>query len=143
MKGYWNKDEETAMVLSSDGWLRTGDIATMDGDGFFRIVDRKKDLILVSGFNVYPNEIEEVVAGHPGILEAGAIGVPDPKTDEAVKLIVVRKQPDLTKESVREYCKEHLTSYKVPKYVEFCNELPKTNVGKILRRALREVYGSV
>ena len=143
MKGYWNNKEETAKVFSADGWLRTGDIATMDAHGFFRIVDRKKDLILVSGFNVYPNEIEEVVAGHPGILEAGAIGVPDPKTDEAVKLIVVRKQPDLTTESVREYCKQNLTSYKVPKYVEFCNELPKTNVGKILRRELRELYGSV
>jgi long-chain acyl-CoA synthetase len=125
-----------------DGYLRTGDIGIMDEKGFVRIVDRKKDMILVSGFNVYPNEIEAVVAMHPGVLEVAAVGVPDEKSGEAVKIFVVKKDPNLTAEAVIAHCKENLTGYKVPKQVEFRTELPKTNVGKILRRALRdEVVG--
>ncbi len=138
MRGYWNQPEETDKALSKDGWFRSGDIGIMDERGYVRIVDRKKDMINVSGFNVYPNEIEEVLAHHPGIVEAGAIGVEDEKTTEAVKVVVVKKDPKLTVEDVRNYAREHLTNYKVPKYVEFRDELPKTNVGKILRRALRE-----
>lgn len=138
MRGYWNRPEETAKVLDSEGWLRTGDVAVMDEKGFFSIVDRKKDMILVSGFNVYPNEVEEVVAGHPGVEEVGAIGVPDEKSTEAVKVCVVRSDPSLTEEALREYCKQHLAGYKVPRHVEFWDELPKSNVGKILRRELRE-----
>lgn len=138
MKGYWNRPDETAEVLTKEGWLLTGDIGIMNEDGFVKIVDRKKDMINVSGFNVYPNEIEEVLANHPGIVEAGVIGVPDKKTTEAVKVVVVRKDKNLTEKDVRNYAKEHLTNYKVPKHVEFRDELPKTNVGKILRRALRE-----
>ena len=138
MKGYWNQPEETAQVLSADGWLRTGDVARIDGKGFVYIVDRKKDMILVSGFNVYPNEIEDVVAEIPGVLEVAAVGVPDEKAGEAVKLIVVRKDPNLTEEAIRAHCKANLTGYKRPKLVEFRDSLPKTNVGKILRRELRE-----
>jgi long-chain acyl-CoA synthetase len=138
MKGYWNQPEETRKVLSADGWCRTGDIATVDERGFVRIVDRKKDMILVSGFNVYPNEIEAVVASHPSVLEVGAIGIPDGACGEAIKICVVRKDPGLTAEALRAHCRQQLTAYKVPKYVEFCDELPKTTVGKILRRALRE-----
>ncbi|HXH02464.1 MAG TPA: long-chain-fatty-acid--CoA ligase [Candidatus Competibacteraceae bacterium] len=138
MRGYWNRPEETAQVLSPDGWLRTGDMARIDERGYVYLVDRKKDLILVSGFNVYPNEVEAVAALHPGVLEVAAIGVPDEKSGEAVKLYVVRKDPALTAEALIEHCRRHLTGYKVPKYVEFRAELPKTNVGKILRRALRE-----
>ncbi|MGK7294313.1 MAG: AMP-binding protein [Candidatus Wenzhouxiangella sp. M2_3B_020] len=141
MKGYWNRPEETEKVLDSDGWLRTGDMACRDEKGFFYIVDRKKDMILVSGFNVYPNEIEDVVASHPKVLEVGAIGVDDEKSGELVKVIVVPKDDSLTVDEVREYCKKELTGYKVPRYVEFVEELPKTNVGKILRRELREHYG--
>ncbi|MFS4459740.1 AMP-binding protein [Bdellovibrio sp. HCB2-146] len=137
MKGYWNKPEETEKVLR-DGWLFTGDIATVDDDGFFRIVDRKKDMILVSGFNVYPNEVEEAIASHPGVLEVAAIGVPDEHSGELVKAVIVKKDPNLTKEEVIAHAKKSLTNYKVPKLVEFRTELPKTNVGKILRRALRE-----
>jgi len=138
MKGYWNRPDETAKVLSDDGWLRTGDIARMDERGFFYIVDRKKDMILVSGFNVYPNEIEDVVAQLPGVLEVAAVGIPDEKSGEAVKLVIVRKDPALTEEAVRAYCKANLTGYKRPHVIEFRDSLPKTNVGKILRRELRE-----
>ncbi|HMM54944.1 MAG TPA: long-chain-fatty-acid--CoA ligase [Candidatus Desulfobacillus sp.] len=138
MRGYYNRPDETAKVIMPDGFLRTGDVAIMDAQGFVRIVDRKKDMILVSGFNVYPNEIEEVVATHPGVLEVAAVGVPDPKSGEAVKLFVVRKDPALTAEALIAHCKENLTGYKVPRLVEFRDELPKTNVGKILRRALRD-----
>jgi long-chain acyl-CoA synthetase len=137
MAGYWKRDDETAKVLS-DGWLRTGDIATMDEDGFFKIVDRKKDMILVSGFNVYPNEVEEAIASHPGVLEVAAIGVQDTHSGEIVKAVIVKKDHTLTEEAVIEHAKKSLTNYKVPKIVEFRTELPKTNVGKILRRALRE-----
>ncbi|HXZ51624.1 MAG TPA: long-chain fatty acid--CoA ligase, partial [Burkholderiales bacterium] len=138
MAGYWQRPDETAKVLSQDGYLRTGDIGVMDDKGFVRIVDRKKDMILVSGFNVYPNEVEQVVALHPGVLECAAIGVPDEHSGETVKLFVVKKDPALTVQDVLEHCKRELTGYKRPKYVEFRTELPKTNVGKILRRALRD-----
>lgn len=137
MKGYWQKPQETDQVIK-DGWLKTGDIAVMDQEGYFKIVDRKKDMILVSGFNVYPNEIEEVVASHSGVLEVAAIGVTDERSGEAVKIFVVKKQETLTEEDIKKHCKEKLTAYKVPKFVEFRKELPKTNVGKILRRALKE-----
>jgi long-chain acyl-CoA synthetase len=138
MKGYWQRPEETAKVLGRDGFLHTGDIGIMDDKGFIRIVDRKKDMILVSGFNVYPNEIEQVVATHPGVLECAVIGVPDEHSGEVPKVFVVRKDPQLTEQDVLEHCRKELTGYKRPKYVEFRSELPKTNVGKILRRALRE-----
>jgi long-chain acyl-CoA synthetase len=138
MKGYWNRPEETAKVMMADGFLRTGDVAVMDVKGFVRIVDRKKDMILVSGFNVYPNEIEAVVAMHPGVLEVAAVGIPDEHSGEAVKLFVVKKDPMLTAEQLIALCKENLTGYKIPRHVEFRSELPKTNVGKILRRALRD-----
>ena len=137
MKGYWNRPDETAKVIMADGFLRTGDVAVMDEKGFIRIVDRKKDMILVSGFNVYPNEIEAVVAMHPGVLEVAAVGVPDEKSGEAVKIFVVKRDEGLTAEALIAYCRENLTGYKVPRQVEFRSELPKTNVGKILRRALR------
>jgi long-chain acyl-CoA synthetase len=138
MKGYWQRPDETAKVLGQDGFLHTGDVGVMDEKGFIRIVDRKKDMILVSGFNVYPNEIEQVVAAHPGVLECAAIGVPDEHSGEVPKVFVVRKDPQLTEQDVLEHCRKELTGYKRPKYVEFRSELPKTNVGKILRRALRE-----
>src|SRR5207237_5175153 len=138
MAGYWQQPDETAKVLGADGLLHTGDIGIMDDKGFIRIVDRKKDMILVSGFNVYPNEIEQVVAMHPGVLECAAIGVPDAHSGEVPKVFVVKKDPQLTEQDVLEHCKKELTGYKRPKYVEFRAELPKTNVGKILRRALRE-----
>jgi long-chain acyl-CoA synthetase len=138
MKGYWQRPEETAKVLGADGWLHTGDIAKMDERGYFYIVDRKKDMILVSGFNVYPNEIEDVIAQCPGVLEVAAVGVPDEKSGEAVKVVIVKKDPALTAETVREHCKKNLTGYKLPKIIEFRDSLPKTNVGKILRRELRE-----
>jgi long-chain acyl-CoA synthetase len=138
MKGYWQRPDETAQVLGKDGFLRTGDIGIMDEKGFIRIVDRKKDMILVSGFNVYPNEIEQVVATHPGVLECAVIGVPDEHSGEVPKVFVVRKDPQLTEQDVLEHCRKELTGYKRPKYVEFRTDLPKTNVGKILRRALRE-----
>ncbi len=137
MKGYWNRPDETAKVIMADGFLRTGDVAVIDEKGFIRIVDRKKDMILVSGFNVYPNEIEAVVAMHPGVLEVAAVGVPDEKSGEAVKIFVVKRDEGLTAEALIAYCRENLTGYKVPRQVEFRSELPKTNVGKILRRALR------
>jgi long-chain acyl-CoA synthetase len=138
MKGYWQRPDETAKVLGPDGFLYTGDVGVMDEKGFVRIVDRKKDMILVSGFNVYPNEIEQVVAMHPGVLEVAAIGVPDEHSGEVPKLFIVKKDPSLTAEAVLEFCKDKLTGYKRPKHVEFRTELPKTNVGKILRRALRD-----
>jgi long-chain acyl-CoA synthetase len=138
MKGYWQRPEDTAQVLGQDGFLRTGDIGVMDEKGFIRIVDRKKDMILVSGFNVYPNEVEQVVAMHPGVLECAVIGVADEHSGEVPKVYVVRKDPQLTEQDVLEHCRKELTGYKRPKYVEFRAELPKTNVGKILRRALRE-----
>jgi len=137
MKGYWNRPDETGNVIDGDGWLHTGDMAKMDDKGFFYIVDRKKDMILVSGFNVYPNEVEDVIAMLPGVLEVGAVGVPDDKSGEAVKVVIVRKDPSLTADDVRAHARENLTGYKQPKYIEFRNELPKTNVGKILRRELR------
>jgi long-chain acyl-CoA synthetase len=138
MAGYWNRPDETAKVMTADGYFRTGDIGVMDADGFTRIVDRKKDMILVSGFNVYPNEIEEVIASHPGVLECAVIGVPDARTSEAVKAFVVKKDPNLTAEDIIKYCSTQLTAYKVPKQIEFRTDLPKTNVGKILRRQLRD-----
>ena len=138
MAGYWQRPEETAAVLSPDGWLRTGDVAKMDEKGYFYIVDRKKDMILVSGFNVYPNEIEDVVAQLPGVLEVAAVGVPDEKSGEAVKLVIVRKDAALTEQDVRNFCRHELTGYKQPRFIEFRTELPKSNVGKILRRELRE-----
>jgi long-chain acyl-CoA synthetase len=138
MAGYWNRPDETAKVMDRDGWFATGDIGMMDERGFVRIVDRKKDMILVSGFNVYPNEIEGVVAMHPGVLECAAVGVPDAKSGEAVKLFIVRKDAALTAEAVVKHCREHMTAYKVPREIEFRAELPKTNVGKILRRELRD-----
>ncbi len=136
MQGYWNHPAETAKVMQ-DGWLKTGDVGHVDADGYFTITDRKKDMILVSGFNVYPNEIESVVATHPGVLECGVAGVPDDRSGEAVKVVVVRKDPNLTKEAVLEHCKNHLTGYKVPRHVEFRDALPKTPIGKVLRRELR------
>ena len=138
MKGYWNRPDETAKVIMDDGFLRTGDVAIMDANGYFKIVDRKKDMILVSGFNVYPNEIEDVLAMHPGVLESAAVGVPDDKTGEAIKIFVVKKDPNLTETSIVEHCRTHLTGYKVPRQIAFRTELPKTNVGKILRRQLRD-----
>ena len=138
MAGYWKRPEETAKVIDRDGWLATGDIGVVDERGYVRIVDRKKDMILVSGFNVYPNEIEAVVAMHPGVLECAAVGVPDAKSGEAVKLFVVKKDPALTAEALLAHCREQLTGYKCPRDVEFRTELPKSNVGKILRRELRD-----
>jgi long-chain acyl-CoA synthetase len=138
MVGYWNRPDETAKVMTADGYFRTGDIGVMAPDGFIKIVDRKKDMILVSGFNVYPNEIEEVIASHPGVLECAVIGVPDEKSGEAVKAFVVKKDPNLTAEDIIKFCHGQLTNYKVPKHIEFRTSLPKTNVGKILRRQLRD-----
>jgi len=138
MKGYYQRPDETANAFTPDGFLHTGDVAVMDEKGFLRIVDRKKDMILVSGFNVYPNEVEDVVAMHPGVLEVAALGVRNERSGEAVKIFVVRKDPALTAEALIAHCRDNLTGYKVPHYVEFRDELPKTNVGKILRRALRE-----
>jgi long-chain acyl-CoA synthetase len=138
MEGYWQNEEETANVMLPGGWVRSGDIGRMDEDGFIFIEDRKKDMILVSGFNVYPNEIEGVVVEMDGVLEAAAIGLADEKSGEVVKLFVVRKDDSLTEEDVINFCRENLTGYKVPKQVEFRDDLPKTNVGKILRRELRD-----
>jgi len=138
MAGYWNRPDETAKVMTADGYFRTGDIGVMNADGFTKIVDRKKDMILVSGFNVYPNEVEEVIASHPGVLECAVIGVADAKSGEAVKAFIVRKDPSLTAAEIIKFCATQLTSYKIPKQIEFRTALPKTNVGKILRRELRE-----
>jgi long-chain acyl-CoA synthetase len=138
MAGYWNRPDETAKVMTADGFFKSGDVGVMNADGYVKIVDRKKDMILVSGFNVYPNELEGVIAMHPGVLECAVIGVPDEYAGEAVKAFIVRKDPNLTVEQVMDYCKQELTGYKKPKYIEFRDELPKTNVGKILRRVLRD-----
>jgi long-chain acyl-CoA synthetase len=138
MSGYWNRPEETAKVMTADGYFRTGDIGIMDEKGYTKIVDRKKDMILVSGFNVYPNEIEEVIASHPGVLECAVIGIPDDKSGEAVKAFVVKKDPNVTSEDIIRFCRDQLTGYKVPRLIEFRTDLPKTNVGKILRRQLRD-----
>jgi len=139
MRGYWQKPDETANVLKPDGWLHTGDMAKMDEQGYVYIVDRKKDMILVSGFNVYPNEVEDVIAMMPEVLEVAAIGVPDEKSGEAVKAVIVKKDPHLTGCQVKAWARANLTAYKCPSIVEFREELPKTNVGKILRRELRDV----
>ena len=138
MAGYWNRPDETARVMTADGYFRSGDVGVMDTRGFVTIVDRKKDMILVSGFNVYPNELEGVIASHPGVLECAVIGVPDEHSGEAVKVFIVRRDPALTSEMVMDFCRQQFTGYKKPKYIEFRDELPKTNVGKILRRALRD-----
>ncbi len=138
MSGYWNRSDETDKVFTEDGWFKTGDVGVMDEEGFTRIVDRKKEMINVSGFNVYPNEIEHIVSGHEKVLEVGAIGVPDERSTEVVKICVVKKDPSLTEEELKSFCKENMTAYKVPKYIEFRDELPKSNVGKILRRLLKE-----
>jgi long-chain acyl-CoA synthetase len=138
MPGYWQQPGETAKSMTPDGFFKTGDIGIMDASGYTRIVDRKKDMVLVSGFNVYPNEVEAVVANHPGVLESAAVGVPDEKSGEAVKLFVVKKDPNLSEVVLREYLDKYLTGYKRPKHIEFRAELPKTNVGKILRRQLRD-----
>jgi long-chain acyl-CoA synthetase len=138
MAGYWNRPDETAKVMTANGFFKSGDIGVMDEKGYVKIVDRKKDMILVSGFNVYPNELEGVISAHPGVLECAVVGVPDEHSGEAVKVFVVRRDPALTANQLMDYCKQELTGYKKPKYIEFRDELPKTNVGKILRRALRE-----
>ena len=138
MKGYWQRPEDTAKSIDEQGWFKTGDVALIRDDGFIRIVDRKKDMILVSGFNVYPNEIEDVVMGHPKVMECAAVGVQDDKSGEAVKMFVVAREKDVTVDEIRDYCRENLTGYKVPKSVEFRDELPKSNVGKILRKELRD-----
>ena len=138
MAGYWQRPDETARSMTPDGYFKSGDIGIRDAHGFFKIIDRKKDMILVSGFNVYPNDIEETMSLCPGVLECAAVGVPDEKTGEAVKLVIVKKDPALTEVVVREYCKANMTGYKQPKVVEFKKELPKTAVGKILRRELRD-----
>jgi long-chain acyl-CoA synthetase len=137
MAGYWQRPDETAKVMTADGYFKSGDIGVVDERGFFRIVDRKKDMILVSGFNVFPTELEDVLAQMPGVMECACVGVPDEKSGEAVKLVIVKKDPNLTEAQVRSYCRENLTGYKQPKVVEFRTELPKTPVGKILRRELR------
>ena len=138
MAGYWQRPDETAKVMTPDGFFKSGDIGVMDERGYTRIVDRKKDMILVSGFNVYPNELEDVVAAMPGVMEVAAVGVPDDKTGEAIKLVLVKKDPGLTEDAVRAYCKQNLTGYKQPRIIEFRTELPKTPVGKVLRRELRD-----
>lgn len=138
MLGYWHNSAETTNVLSKDGWLRTGDIGRLDARGFLFLVDRKKDMILVSGFNVFPNEVENVVAAHPGVAECAVVGVPDAETGEHVKLFVVKKAPNLTSEVLQAYCRENLTGYKRPHEIVFVNSLPKNTVGKVLRRELRE-----
>ncbi|MCL4145609.1 UNVERIFIED_CONTAM: hypothetical protein GTU68_050980 [Idotea baltica] len=139
MLGYWQRPEATAATIDSDGWLHTGDVAVMNEQGYFKIVDRLKDMILVSGFNVYPNEIESVIAMMPEVLEVGAIGIPDEHSGEVVKVVIAKKDESLTEEAVKAHCKENLTGYKRPKIVQFVDELPKTNVGKILRRQLRDL----
>ncbi len=138
MSGYWERPEETARSFTADGFFKSGDVGVMDQRGYIKVVDRKKDMILVSGFNVYPNEVEEVVARHPGVAECAAIGVPDSNSGEAVMLFVVKRDPGLTEEALAAYCATELTGYKRPRHIEFRKELPKTNVGKILRRELRD-----
>ena len=139
MAGYWQRPDETAKVMTADGFFRTGDIGTVDERGYFKIVDRKKDMILVSGFNVYPNEIEDVLSQLPGVLECAAVGIADAKAGEAVKVVIVKKDASLTEAEVRAFCEVNLTGYKRPKLVEFRNDLPKSTVGKILRRELRDL----
>jgi long-chain acyl-CoA synthetase len=139
MAGYWQRPDETAKVMTSDGFFRTGDIGVMNAEGHVKIVDRKKDMVLVSGFNVYPNEVEDVVASHPGVLECAVVGVPDANSGEAVVLFVAKKDPALTEQVIKDFCAAQLTGYKRPKYIIFRQELPKTNVGKVLRRELRDV----
>ena len=139
MAGYWNKPQDTAAVMTADGFFKSGDIGLMDQDGYVKIIDRKKDMIVVSGFKVFPNELEEVITLLPGVLECAAIGVPDEQTGEAVKLFVVKKDATLTEQQIQAYCKEQLTNYKRPKQIVFKTELPKSNVGKILRRELRDL----
>ncbi len=141
MAGYWQRPEDTAQVLFGDGWLRTGDVGRLDAAGYLFIEDRKKDVIVVSGFKVYPNEIEDVAMRQAGVREAAAIGVPDAQSGEAVKLFIVRKEPKLTAADVMAHARKSLTGYKVPRHVEFVSELPKSNVGKVLRRALKEHAG--
>jgi long-chain acyl-CoA synthetase len=138
MQGYWNKPDETAKAMTADGFFRTGDIGVLSPEGYLRIVDRKKDMILVSGFNVYPNEVEEVLSSHPGVRECAVIGAPDGKSGEVVKAFVVRKDPNLTEQALHDFAAEQLSKYKTPRHIEFRDELPKSNVGKILRRALRD-----
>ncbi len=138
MNGYWRRDEETAEAMTPDGALRTGDMGRLDENGYLYIADRKKDMILVSGFNVYPSELESVLVSHPGVLEAAAVGLPDAKSGEAIKIFIVRKDPQLTEQQVKEFCREQLTGYKVPRFIEFRDDLPKSNVGKVLRRELRD-----
>lgn len=138
MKGYWNLPEETAKVMTVDGFFRSGDIGVMDAKGYVRIIDRKKDMILVSGFNVFPNEIEAVLSQHPKVLEVAVIGVADEKSGEVPKAFIVKKEQSLTAEEIRSYARENLTGYKQPRYIEFLHELPKSTVGKILRKALRQ-----
>jgi long-chain acyl-CoA synthetase len=138
MAGYWKRQEETDKVMTADGYFKTGDVGVMDERGYVKIVDRKKDMVLVSGFNVYPNEVEDVAVQHPGVLEAAVVGVPDEHSGEAVKLFVVKRDPALTVAELSEFCKKQLTGYKRPKYIEFRDDLPKSNVGKILRRELRD-----
>ena len=137
MRGYWQRPDETSNNLTKDGWLKTGDIAQISTNGFIKIVDRKKDMILVSGFNVFPNEVEEVITQIPGILEVGVIGIKDEKSGEAVKACIVLKDKSLQKETIIAHCREHMVNYKVPKYIDFLETLPKTNIGKILRRKLK------
>ncbi|MFT5720626.1 MAG: long-chain acyl-CoA synthetase, partial [Motiliproteus sp.] len=138
MKGYWQQAAETAMVMTEDGWFKTGDMAIIQDDAFVRIVDRKKDMIIVSGFNVYPNEIEDVICSMAEVRECAAIGVPDPRSGESVKLFVVSNSEALSLEMIQAYCRERLSAYKIPKQIEFCDDLPKSNVGKVLRRALKQ-----
>ena len=137
MSGYWNRPDETAKVMTPDGFFKSGDVGVMDERGYIRIVDRKKDMILISGFNVYPNEIEQVVGLHPGVLECAAVGIPDEKSGESVKLFIVKSDPTLSEDDISNYCRDNFTAYKRPRYIEFRDELPKSNVGKILRRELR------
>jgi acyl-CoA synthetase (AMP-forming)/AMP-acid ligase II len=137
MTGYYQQPEETQRAFTADGFMRTGDIGIMDAQGFTRIVDRKKDMILVSGFNVFPNELENVISMCPGVIECAAVGIPDDKQGEAIKVFVVRSDVTLTEDDIDRYCRQNLTDYKQPKYIEFRDELPKTNVGKVLRRELR------
>ena len=143
MAGYWQRPDETAAVMLDEGWLRTGDVGRIDADGFVYIEDRKKDMILVSGFNVYPNEVEAVISRHPSVLEVAAIAQPDERSGECVAVFVVRKDPTLTAEDVIDFARRELTNYKVPRHVYFRDELPKTNVGKILRRALRDALPTI
>jgi long-chain acyl-CoA synthetase len=136
MQGYLGRPDETRRTLAADGWLLTGDVGIIDAEGFVKLLDRKKDMIIVSGFKVFPNEVEDVIAQHPGVLEAAVIGVPDPRSGQAVKLFVVRRDPALTEAAVRGYCHDNLTGYKVPRLIEFRDALPKSNIGKILRKEL-------